>query len=65
MKKKKIYYALALLLVIFMSAQCLVEKFNLYFGEQGINFDKTDSAEEIHIQTIQKKEGTTENEKYP
>lgn len=63
MKKKTFCYALMLLLMIFMSAKSMVEKLDLYFQEQGIRSEKTDNLEEICIQTLQKKEGTTEKEK--
>lgn len=63
MKKKRFCYALFLLLAIFMSAQCMLEKLNSYFEDLGMKCEKTVYSEEIHIQTIQKQEGTSEKEK--
>lgn len=63
MKKKTFGFAMALLLAIIMSAQCMVEKMDLYFREQGIKCEETDNTEEIYIQTVQKQEGTIGKEK--
>lgn len=63
MKKKMFCCAFVLLLMIFMSAQFLVEKLDVYFLEQGIKPEKTDSREETYIQTFQKEEGSSEKEK--
>lgn len=63
MKKKKIYFAVVVLLAVFMLAQSLYGKINTYFQQQDTRVEDAGSEEEMYIQTLQKEEGSTKKEK--